>query len=362
MVGAPYVHHVVEPARELVDDVGAVRAEVRVRAVGPHDHAVLVVAEGGRSEPGGAVGVVGVVGGAQPLHRRRDLALALELGLGEVDVEPHAEPLEGALHPGEDATGALGEQPSLALGFGQVGEGVAVLGHDVASDLDHVLTVVAVLRQLRVPAQHLEVARHHRGAEQVHLAAGVVEVVLALDRLAGGLEQAGERVAQRGVAGMPDMERPRGVGAHELDLDPSSRGFGAAVGLAEVGDRSQRVVQPRVGREDVEEPRPRHLHLLDQRRGGQRVGDRLRHVARRAAGPLGERERHVGGEVPVTLLLGSQQLGRGQVALDAQLGGRRAQALLEPVDELRFDHEGFPRPIAVCTALTSNSGSNGFVT
>ena len=79
-------------------------------------------------------------------------------------------------------------------------------------------------------------------------------------------------------------------------------------------------------------------------------------------GPLGQRERHVGGEIPVTFLLGSQQLGRGQVALDAQHGGRLAHALLEPVDELRFDHEGFPRPIAVCTALTSSSGSNGFVT
>ena len=50
------------------------------------------------------------------------------------------------------------------------------------------------------------------------------------------------------------------------------------------------------------------------------------------------------------------------LALDAQLGGCLAQALLEPVDELRFDHERLPRPIAVFTALTSNSGSNGFVT
>ena len=54
---------------------------------------------------------------------------------------------------------------------------------------------------------------------------------------------------------------------------------------------------------------------------------------------------------------------RGAIGpMSSVIFGRPAEALLEPVDELGFDHEGFPRPIAVWTALTSNSGSNGFVT
>ena len=101
----------------------------------------------------------------------------------------------------------------------QVGERVAVLAHDVGGVGRDVLAVVAVLGHLGVAAERLEVARLDRGAEPVHLPAGVVEVVLALDGVAGGLEQARDRVAEHGVARVADVQRPRRVRAHELHLD-----------------------------------------------------------------------------------------------------------------------------------------------
>jgi hypothetical protein len=67
-------------------------------------------------------------------------------------------------------------------------------------------------------------ARGHqddRLAEQADLLAGVVDVVLTGDRVAGGLEQLGDRVAGRGPPAGTDVQRAGRVGGHELDVDVS---------------------------------------------------------------------------------------------------------------------------------------------
>src|SRR4029079_3081388 len=56
-------------------------------------------------------------------------------------------------------------------------------------------------------------------AEVPDLSARVVEVVLARDPLAAGLEDATEQVADERAAGIPDVERTRRVGRDELDID-----------------------------------------------------------------------------------------------------------------------------------------------
>ena len=121
------------------------------------------------------------------------------------------------------AASPRGAAPRRALRGRQVGEGVAVGGHDVLGDVDHVGACVPILGHRGLAAEGLEVARLHRGAEPIHLRAGVVEVVLALDGLAHRLEQARDRVAQDRVARVPDVQRARRVGAHELHLHPPSR-------------------------------------------------------------------------------------------------------------------------------------------
>ena len=79
-----------------------------------------------------------------------------------------------------------------------------------------VVALVAVLgHRLAAPE------RRDRRAEVPDLAARVVEVVLARDALAAGLEDAAEQVADERAAGVADVERPGRVGRHELDVDRS---------------------------------------------------------------------------------------------------------------------------------------------
>src|SRR6266545_4807764 len=73
VVGAPHIDHAVEPPGELVDEVGTVRGEVRVRPVAPDQRAVLVVPERRRSEPHGSLGLVHISRLAEPPDGRVDL-------------------------------------------------------------------------------------------------------------------------------------------------------------------------------------------------------------------------------------------------------------------------------------------------
>ena len=70
----------------------------------------------------------------------------------------------------------------------------------LAGELDDVLAVVAVLGDLAALAD-----REDRRAEVLHLGARVVEVVLARDPLAAGLEHAREQVADEGAARVADV-------------------------------------------------------------------------------------------------------------------------------------------------------------
>src|SRR5215213_4021904 len=90
---------------------------------------------------------------------------------------------------------------------------------ELRRELDDVLAVVPVRGNVAALADGQD-----RGAEVPHLAAGVVEVVLARHALAAGLQHAGEEVADERAAGIPDGQGTRRVGRDELDVDmPRSR-------------------------------------------------------------------------------------------------------------------------------------------
>src|SRR5213592_462672 len=105
VIRPPDVDQVIEPAIELVDQVRAIGAEVRVPAVAPYEHTVLVVAERRRTEPDGALGLIGVSRGTQLVDRLRDLTLAIERRLGDVGVEPDVETRERCVDPAQDSGG-----------------------------------------------------------------------------------------------------------------------------------------------------------------------------------------------------------------------------------------------------------------
>ncbi len=123
--------------------------------------------------------------------------------------------------------------------LGDVVPGVAVLGHRLAT---HV--------------------RRDRRGKAIHLAAGVVQQVLAADLVSARLEQASHRVPVRGTAAAGDRERPRGIRRHVLDEDSlGARRRGSAVGLTAVEDGRDRLPVPAVGQVYVQKARPCHLHL-----------------------------------------------------------------------------------------------------
>ena len=64
----------------------------------------------------------------------------------------------------------------------------------------------------------LPVARHERLTEDAHLRPGVVDVVLALDVIAGRLQHAGQHVAQHRAPAVADLQRAGGVGRDEFHL------------------------------------------------------------------------------------------------------------------------------------------------
>ena len=67
-------------------------------------------------------------------------------------------------------------------------------------------------------AAQFQITQPHAGGENVHLPAGVVDVILAVHVEAGGAQQIGDRRAVRRAAPVADMQRPGRIGRHELDL------------------------------------------------------------------------------------------------------------------------------------------------
>src|SRR5439155_18319838 len=107
-------------------------------------------------------------------------------------------------------------------------------------ELFDVVAAVAVLVRLLPMPTCLD-----RGAELLHLGAGVVVVVLALDLVACELEQAGHRVAVGAVPRRGDRDRAGRVRGDHLDLDPLAAGRLAGAKIAApFDDRGERFGEP----------------------------------------------------------------------------------------------------------------------
>ena len=155
--------------------------------VPPDEHPVLVVAEGGRAEPDRSLGLVRVAGFAKELDGLLDAARFLERGLREPRVEMDAEAIERAPDPLDHAAAALVDEPRPARVRSLVHVPIPHLAGDLAGELVDVLALVAVLRDRRLDAEPRQVPGLDRLAQQFHLGAGVVPVVLALDAVPVGL-------------------------------------------------------------------------------------------------------------------------------------------------------------------------------
>lgn len=194
-----------EAALPLREVVGGVGGEVGRLTVGLEQHAILVIAEVGGAQPDGAVAVLDMALAAQRLHRCGHFAVIVEGLLGEVDVEVHAELRKGVL-----------DLPELRLVGELSDDGQGLLPrqvHQVGARREGLLgQLLSVLPRVAALGDGFPVeTRQHRGREDVHLVAGVVDVVLAGDLGAGGTQQAGERVSQGRPSGVAQVQGPGGV-------------------------------------------------------------------------------------------------------------------------------------------------------
>ena len=154
-------------------------------------------------QPQRAVLLVRLAGRDEPLDRRIDAPVGVERALEVIVVEADAERVQVAI--------------LLLAQFGDretadrldVAEVVADLGEIALRELADVFAAVPVLGKRRVLAEELLRARAHRDREILDLLAGVVVVELARHVGALPLEQARERVAERRLTAVADVQRSR---------------------------------------------------------------------------------------------------------------------------------------------------------
>ncbi len=225
--------------------VGHVRHKVGVAAVAFFHHAVFVVTIVGGLEPQGTILLVGFAGCLQPGDGCIDLARAVQAGLKVIVVEAHRESLQvQILLMAKVGHGKLANRVHVfnitrRSVFTVIGLD-SLFGQEVGGDISYVLAVVkslagGVVRVSR-PAlvTWLEAFGPQLGAggQGVDLHTGIVVIKLAVHLCTLGFKQVADRIAQRRLAAMADMQGAGRVGRNKLNhhARPAGRGFDAKLG------------------------------------------------------------------------------------------------------------------------------------
>ena len=361
VIGTEDVQGALETAFELRQQIAEVGGEIGGDAVLAHDHAILVVAEIGGAEPGGAAVVVQMAAFAQSGDGALHVAVGHQRPFGEEIVVHDAEAGEVAADVGQapaqagvedDAVVGVAEQ---LLGAGDqridvqflvaalrfvgrqavgdfqcaMAQAVAFLGAQAAGDVDHVLALVAIVREAHVDAAELVIAQPHRHRQDVHLPAGVVDVVLALYLVAGRFQQVGDGGAVGGAAAMADVQRAVRIGGNEFDGDRFARlADMAAVLAAEFEHATNRGQPARLRDGEIDEAGAGDLdlgHVLRLAEGGDQGFGQL---ARLHAGRFGQQQGDIGCIVAVIagfrpfdhVVRGGQILGQAAVPAQVEQG------------------------------------------
>ena len=301
VVGAQRVHQAVRTPLELVAVVGDVGAEVGGLAAGTDQHPVLVVAERRGPQPDRPLALVDVAARAERLDRPLELPARVQRALREPAVEANAEAIQRRLDPLahrlDPTVGEVVEIAGVGTGRGQL------LG-----ELGDVFALVALVG--RLPSPH---ASGDGLGEAAHLAAGVVQVVLPLDPVAGEGEESSQRVTITGVTALGRGQRPGRVGGDELHQHPlGSLGGSAAEGIAGVEQGGEALAVPAIGQEDVDEPGAGDLDPVDAspQHAVELLAQSLGDLSRLLPARRGEQHRGVGGVVAQLRIRRSLEGGR----------------------------------------------------
>src|SRR5437016_2031507 len=188
----------------MIRDIGD---EIGEGAIALFEHAILVVAEGGRAEPERSVRLEGVAFGGQVGEGGIDQASLVNRRLAGHDVETDTKPAQILV-----LFGALRAHPDLpaaahAFLLRLVSEALSFLLQNRCSQLCQVLAMVATFGDGPRPSRLLLDPRPERPRHLVDLRAGVVDVELPRDRPSGPLEERSDAVAERGASAVADVQR-----------------------------------------------------------------------------------------------------------------------------------------------------------
>ena len=96
---------------------------------------------------------------------------------------------------------------------------LAIRFHDALRRVNDICAVVAVFGKDRLLAQQFQVARVDRCREVVDLIARVIDVVFAVNGIAGRSQKIDECAADRCAASVPDVQQACRIRAHIFDHD-----------------------------------------------------------------------------------------------------------------------------------------------
>jgi len=336
VVGAPDVDEMVEPAGELVVVIRAIAHEIRVFAVALDQDAVLLVAECGGTEPGGAILFVQVTLRIERLERPVDSGFALvvllvQAALREVPVEVIAEFIQRTTHIVEH--GAIAALAEIELAFGGIGIHplLAVGIEDSLGDIAHIRAAVALLGHLHVLAAQLQIAHHDGIREHVHLHAVVVDVELLVHVVAAELHDARHGIAQRGPSAVADVHGARGIRAHIFQVHLAL--VAGNIAAAEVGALRAHLAHDilEYGRLQlqVDEARSGDVRALNEVVCRQMIDNRGSDVARCPMSQLRAAQGHGRGPIAIRLVLRTLERRFGHALhRKAAVGDSRLDALL----------------------------------
>ena len=149
-------------------------------------------------------------------------------------------------------------------------------------------------------AECLAVSRQHRTVECLHLASAVIDVILAGDPVSGGLHHVSQRAAQHGPARVPDVHRPGGIDADELDHHPPVVAVAhVSEGCPGLPNLIDLLLQPRVFQPEVDESWRRCLDRPDRLAFGDNLDQRLGQFHRIDASGPRQAKGQVGSEIAV---------------------------------------------------------------
>ena len=214
-------------------------------------------------------------------------------------------------------------------------------------NLVNVRTAIAVRGKFNRRSATLQVPQPHAQREDVHLTAGVVDVVLALDVEPGRFEDVRNAGSVRCTPAVPDVKGPGGIGGDELHLNaPATTEIRIRLARAGDEDLAHRRGERRRRDAEVDEAGTGDVDRRDRGRLGQPRHDALGDLARLAPCDSGEGEGERAREVAVVVTAAAFDRDVGQriereLAFVAKCRQRvleeRADMLLHGLDALRFN-------------------------